>query len=189
MKKSGSIKWQPCIYLQEDVFNVVNKCQFISPPATPEGSVELISAATVSRNPHNIKLNQKIISIKGRSTSHTVWLIVEVRWCLRLRLFQGGRLIAGRDNEPFRGQLHIKLRGNHSTPDWPLPNGPNQGSKVLGEKTASDSPELYFPHMEISNIVTIYLQHIVHYLTLELKETWINPYIITSSANISAWIT
>lgn len=120
-----------------------DKCQFISPP----------SAATVSRNPRNTKLNQKIISIKGRSTSHTVWSIVEVRWRLRLRLFQGGRLIAGRDNEPFRGQLHIKLRGNHSTPDWPLPNGPNQGSKVLGEKTA------------------IYLQHIVHYLTLELKET------------------
>ncbi|CAF94000.1 unnamed protein product, partial [Tetraodon nigroviridis] len=45
---------------------------------------------------------------------------------------QGGRLFAGRDNEPFRGQLHIKLRGNHKTPDWPLPNGPNQGSKVLG---------------------------------------------------------
>ncbi|CAG5956366.1 unnamed protein product [Menidia menidia] len=35
-------------------------------------------------------------------------------------------------DEPFRGQLLIKLRGNHNTPDWPLPNGPNQGSKVLG---------------------------------------------------------
>ncbi|XP_042362122.1 fibrocystin-L-like [Plectropomus leopardus] len=45
---------------------------------------------------------------------------------------QGGRLIAGWDDEPFRGELHIKLRGNHRTPDWPLPNGPNQGSKVLG---------------------------------------------------------
>ncbi|XP_030644362.1 PKHD1 like 1, tandem duplicate 1 [Chanos chanos] len=45
---------------------------------------------------------------------------------------QGGRLIAGWPDEPFRGQLHIILRGNHFTPDWPLPNGPNQGSKVLG---------------------------------------------------------
>ncbi|TKS89105.1 Fibrocystin-L Polycystic kidney and hepatic disease 1-like protein 1 [Collichthys lucidus] len=45
---------------------------------------------------------------------------------------QGGRMIVGRENEPFRGQLHIKLRGNHRTPDWPLPSGPNQGSKVLG---------------------------------------------------------
>uniref|UniRef100_A0A8C2XFR8 PKHD1 like 1, tandem duplicate 2 n=1 Tax=Cyclopterus lumpus TaxID=8103 RepID=A0A8C2XFR8_CYCLU len=45
---------------------------------------------------------------------------------------QGGRLIAGWDDEPFRGQLLIKLRGNHRTPDWPLPEGPNQGSKVLG---------------------------------------------------------
>ncbi|XP_037651430.1 PKHD1 like 1, tandem duplicate 1 [Sebastes umbrosus] len=45
---------------------------------------------------------------------------------------QGGRLIAGWADEPFRGQLHIRLRGNHRTPDWPLPSGPNQGSKVLG---------------------------------------------------------
>ncbi|KAI3358131.1 hypothetical protein L3Q82_003134 [Scortum barcoo] len=45
---------------------------------------------------------------------------------------QGGRMIAGWDDEPFRGRLHIKLRGNHMTPEWPLPNGPNQGSKVLG---------------------------------------------------------
>ncbi|XP_069572864.1 fibrocystin-L-like [Brachyistius frenatus] len=45
---------------------------------------------------------------------------------------QGGRLIAGWDDEPFRCQLHIKLRGNHLTPEWPLPSGPNQGSKVLG---------------------------------------------------------
>uniref|UniRef100_A0A672GWY5 Polycystic kidney and hepatic disease 1 (autosomal recessive)-like 1 n=1 Tax=Salarias fasciatus TaxID=181472 RepID=A0A672GWY5_SALFA len=45
---------------------------------------------------------------------------------------QGGRMIAGWEDEPFRGQLLIKLRGNHDTPDWPLPNGPNQGSKVLG---------------------------------------------------------
>ena len=53
---------------------------------------------------------------------------------VRLLLLQGGRMIAGWDDEPFRGQLHIKLRGNHRTPDWPLPNGPNQGSKVLGKK-------------------------------------------------------
>ncbi|CAL8293184.1 unnamed protein product [Merluccius merluccius] len=45
---------------------------------------------------------------------------------------QGGRMIAGRPDEPFRGQLHIKLRGNHHTPDWFLPGAPNQGSKVLG---------------------------------------------------------
>ncbi|XP_024857831.1 fibrocystin-L isoform X2 [Kryptolebias marmoratus] len=45
---------------------------------------------------------------------------------------QGGRLIAGWSDEPFRGQLSVRLRGNHNTPDWLLPNGPNQGSKVLG---------------------------------------------------------
>ncbi|ROL45843.1 Fibrocystin-L [Anabarilius grahami] len=46
---------------------------------------------------------------------------------------QGGRLIAGWPDEPFRGQLQIILKGSHSTPDWLLPSGPNQGSKVLGE--------------------------------------------------------
>ncbi|XP_075907773.1 fibrocystin-L-like [Nelusetta ayraudi] len=45
---------------------------------------------------------------------------------------QGGRLIAGQVDEPFQGHLHITLRGDHSTADWPLPDGPNQGSKVLG---------------------------------------------------------
>ncbi|KAK2830693.1 hypothetical protein Q5P01_018624 [Channa striata] len=45
---------------------------------------------------------------------------------------QGGRLIAGSSDQPFRGQLNIRLRGNHLTPEWPLSNGPNQGSKVLG---------------------------------------------------------
>ena len=50
-------------------------------------------------------------------------------------LNQGGRLIAGWPDEPFRGQLQIILRGSHSTPDWLLPSGPNQGSKVLGKST------------------------------------------------------
>ncbi|KAM3929151.1 fibrocystin-L-like [Leptodactylus fuscus] len=45
---------------------------------------------------------------------------------------QGGRLIGGTKDDPFQGELHIILRGNHSTPEFPLPNGPNQGSKVLG---------------------------------------------------------
>ncbi|KAJ0054901.1 hypothetical protein NL108_007111 [Boleophthalmus pectinirostris] len=47
-------------------------------------------------------------------------------------MIQGGRLIAGSPESPFKGELHIKLRGNHHTPDWPLPNGPNLGSKALG---------------------------------------------------------
>ncbi|XP_075406661.1 fibrocystin-L [Tenrec ecaudatus] len=45
---------------------------------------------------------------------------------------QGGRLIGGWEDNPFKGELQIVLRGNHSTPEWPLPEGPNQGSKVLG---------------------------------------------------------
>uniref|UniRef100_A0A7N4NVE6 Fibrocystin-L n=1 Tax=Sarcophilus harrisii TaxID=9305 RepID=A0A7N4NVE6_SARHA len=45
---------------------------------------------------------------------------------------QGGRLIGGWEGNPFKGELQIILRGSHSTPEWSLPNGPNQGSKVLG---------------------------------------------------------
>ncbi|XP_040210575.1 fibrocystin-L-like [Rana temporaria] len=45
---------------------------------------------------------------------------------------QGGMLIAGTETDPFQGELRIVLRGSHSTPELPLPNGPNQGSKVLG---------------------------------------------------------
>ncbi|TKC41541.1 hypothetical protein EI555_014575, partial [Monodon monoceros] len=47
-------------------------------------------------------------------------------------LLQGGRLIGGWEDNPFKGELQIVLRGNHSTPEWALPEGPNQGSKVLG---------------------------------------------------------
>ncbi|XP_053415184.1 fibrocystin-L isoform X2 [Nycticebus coucang] len=45
---------------------------------------------------------------------------------------QGGRLIGGWEDDPFKGELNIVLRGNHSTPEWALPEGPNQGAKVLG---------------------------------------------------------
>ncbi|KAJ8026005.1 Fibrocystin-L [Holothuria leucospilota] len=45
----------------------------------------------------------------------------------------GGRLVAGfSEEEPFTHKLHFILNGNHLTPDIPLPNGPNMGSKVLG---------------------------------------------------------
>ncbi|XP_066278772.1 fibrocystin-L-like [Branchiostoma lanceolatum] len=47
-------------------------------------------------------------------------------------LVQGGRLIIGWEDNPFQGMLQIILKGNHFTPDIPLPNGPNMGSKALG---------------------------------------------------------
>uniref|UniRef100_A0A8C5QTU9 Fibrocystin-L n=1 Tax=Leptobrachium leishanense TaxID=445787 RepID=A0A8C5QTU9_9ANUR len=43
-----------------------------------------------------------------------------------------GHLIAGEENDPFKGILHIILRGNHLTPEFPCPDGPNLGSKVIG---------------------------------------------------------
>ncbi|XP_069815730.1 fibrocystin-L-like [Dendropsophus ebraccatus] len=45
---------------------------------------------------------------------------------------QGGKLIGGTEDNPFQGELHIVLRGNHSTPELPLPNGLILGSKALG---------------------------------------------------------
>ncbi|XP_069813288.1 fibrocystin-L-like isoform X2 [Dendropsophus ebraccatus] len=45
---------------------------------------------------------------------------------------QGGKLIGGTEDSPFQGELHIVLRGNHSTPELPLPNGLILGSKALG---------------------------------------------------------
>ncbi|OWK04128.1 hypothetical protein Celaphus_00016362, partial [Cervus elaphus hippelaphus] len=51
-----------------------------------------------------------------------------------LLFLKGGRLIGGWEDNPFKGELQIVLRGNHSTPEWALPEGPNQGSKVLAER-------------------------------------------------------
>lgn len=50
-------------------------------------------------------------------------------------VLQGGRLIAGWPDNPFKGELRIVLKGNHFTPEWPLPNGLNQGAKVIGMDT------------------------------------------------------
>ncbi|XP_064635838.1 fibrocystin-L-like [Lineus longissimus] len=46
----------------------------------------------------------------------------------------GGRLIAGytASGEHMQGQVTIELRGDHNTPDMPLPGGPNMGAKALG---------------------------------------------------------
>ncbi|XP_077992871.1 fibrocystin-L-like [Glandiceps talaboti] len=45
----------------------------------------------------------------------------------------GGRVVAGwSEAEPFEHDLKFLLRGHHFTPDMPLPNGPNMGSKVIG---------------------------------------------------------
>lgn len=50
-------------------------------------------------------------------------------------------MIGGWEDNPFKGELQIVLRGNHSTPEWTLPEGPNQGSKVLG---------MYFQILKVS---------------------------------------
>ncbi|XP_067833370.1 fibrocystin-L-like [Heptranchias perlo] len=64
----------------------------------------------------------------GNNSSPYVNIVVNATYIS----IQGGRLSAGTQEKPFRGKLQIVLRGDHFTPDWPVPNGPNQGSKVLG---------------------------------------------------------
>ena len=42
------------------------------------------------------------------------------------------QLVAGYADEPYQHNFELVLRGNHYTPDQPLPNGPNLGAKALG---------------------------------------------------------
>ena len=48
-------------------------------------------------------------------------------------LIQGGRLVIGSEGKPFTHNVEIWMDGNHDTPDIPLPNGPNLGSKAIGK--------------------------------------------------------
>ncbi|XP_039978517.1 PKHD1 like 1, tandem duplicate 1 [Xiphias gladius] len=101
---------------------------------------------------------------------------------------QGGRLIAGWDDEPFRGQLHIKLRGNHRTPDWPLPNGPNQGSKVLG---VFGTLELYGqPHNVYHTKLAATADAGSNTLTLARPVDWqVGDEVVISTTSYNAWET
>ena len=42
------------------------------------------------------------------------------------------QLVAGYADAPYQNNFNLVLRGNHYTPDQPLPNGPNLGAKALG---------------------------------------------------------
>ncbi|XP_029369318.1 PKHD1 like 1, tandem duplicate 1 isoform X2 [Echeneis naucrates] len=101
---------------------------------------------------------------------------------------QGGRLIAGWKDEPFGGRLHIKLRGSHSTPDWPLPNGPNQGSKVLG---VFGSLELYGqPHDVYHTKLAATAEAGSDRLTLSQSVDWqVGDEVVISTTSYSAWET
>ncbi|XP_069372727.1 PKHD1 like 1, tandem duplicate 1 [Paralichthys olivaceus] len=101
---------------------------------------------------------------------------------------QGGRLIAGWDDKPFRGELHFKLRGNHRTPDWPLPNGPNQGSKVLG---VFGTLELYGqPHNVYHTKLAATASAGSNTLTLSQSVDWqVGDEVLISTTSYSAWET
>ncbi|XP_078698697.1 fibrocystin-L-like isoform X2 [Branchiostoma floridae x Branchiostoma belcheri] len=45
---------------------------------------------------------------------------------------QGGRLVVGWEDNPYLGNIHIILHGDHNTPEMPVPNGPTVGAKAIG---------------------------------------------------------
>ncbi|XP_051729532.1 LOW QUALITY PROTEIN: fibrocystin-L-like [Ctenopharyngodon idella] len=101
---------------------------------------------------------------------------------------QGGRLIAGWPNEPFRGQLQIILKGSHSTPDWLLPSGPNQGSKVLG---VFGSLDLYgIPHNVYHTKLASTSQAGNSTLSLQESVDWkVGEMILLSTTSYDPWQT
>ena len=47
-----------------------------------------------------------------------------------------GRLIAGWEDKPMIGSVFFILNGDWDTPDMPIQDGPNVGSKAIGEYCA-----------------------------------------------------
>ncbi|KAA0710211.1 Fibrocystin-L Polycystic kidney and hepatic disease 1-like protein 1 [Triplophysa tibetana] len=100
---------------------------------------------------------------------------------------QGGRLIAGRADQPFRGELQIILTGNHLTPDWLLPDI-NQGSKVLG---VFGSLDLYgMPHNVYHTKLARTVQAGNNTLSLEEAVDWkVGDKILLSTTSYDPWQT
>nr|XP_055075131.1 fibrocystin-L-like [Misgurnus anguillicaudatus] len=100
---------------------------------------------------------------------------------------QGGHLIAGRADQPFRGELQIILKGNHFTPDWQLP-GINQGSKVLG---VFGSLDLYgMPHNVYHTKLAKTVQAGNNTLSLEETVDWkVGDQILLSTTSYDPWQT
>nr|XP_055075552.1 fibrocystin-L-like [Misgurnus anguillicaudatus] len=100
---------------------------------------------------------------------------------------QGGHLIAGRADQPFRGELQIILKGNHFTPDWQLP-GINQGSKVLG---VFGSLDLYgMPHDVYHTKLANTVQAGNNTLSLEETVDWkVGDQILLSTTSYDPWQT
>ncbi|NP_001305057.1 PKHD1 like 1, tandem duplicate 1 isoform X1 [Danio rerio] len=101
---------------------------------------------------------------------------------------QGGRLIAGWPDAPFRGQLQIILKGSHTTPDWLLPSGPNQGSKVLG---VFGSLDLYgMPHNIYHTKLASTSQAGNNTLSLQESVDWkVGDKILLSTTSYDPWQT
>ncbi|KAI7798957.1 putative fibrocystin-L, partial [Triplophysa rosa] len=100
---------------------------------------------------------------------------------------QGGRLIAGWADQPFRGELQIILKGNHRTPDWLL-SDINQGSKVMG---VFGSLDLYgMPHNVYHTKLTRTVQAGNNTLFLEEAVDWkVGDKILLSTTSYDPWQT
>ena len=60
--------------------------------------------------------------------------VMDMTLSAEIIMIQGdlAQLVAGYADEPYQNNFELILRGNHYTPDQPLPNGPNLGAKALG---------------------------------------------------------
>ncbi|KAM8966821.1 LOW QUALITY PROTEIN: fibrocystin-L [Pelodytes ibericus] len=101
---------------------------------------------------------------------------------------QGGSLIGGKENDPFLGELLIVLRGNHLTPDMPLPDGPNQGSKVIGVFGQLDLHGI--PRLVYKTKLAKTANAGSQYITLATAVDWqVGEDILITTSSYSAWQT
>ncbi|XP_063041153.1 fibrocystin-L-like [Engraulis encrasicolus] len=123
-------------------------------------------------------------STSSRSARSTTPVVLDATYIS----IQGGRLIAGWADEPYEGELHIVLRGTHYTPNWLLPNGPNQGSKVLG---VFGSLDLYGkPHNVYHTKLASTASAGSNTLTLSKAVDWqVGDDVLISTTSYDAWQT
>ncbi|XP_043073568.1 PKHD1 like 1, tandem duplicate 1 [Puntigrus tetrazona] len=131
-RPANYVLWSNTSFWRSSSVNNFNVPQEGSDVIIPAGIWMVVDVVVPSLNKLKIVGVLEIPDINNGTSTRSVSQYNNVVLNATYISIQGGRLIAGWPDEPFRGQLQIILRGSHSTPDWLLPSGLNQGSKVLG---------------------------------------------------------
>ncbi|KAK7105773.1 hypothetical protein V1264_017108 [Littorina saxatilis] len=99
-----------------------------------------------------------------------------------------GRLSIGWENEPFNGSARILLRGDHSTPKFPVSNGPEFGAKFIGVLGGLDLHGVK-PSVTWSRLAATASSGDTT-LTLEDSVTWaVGNEVMLTTTDLSAWHT